>query len=320
MRGAAGAQLRALVLGAGAGGGFPQWNCRCRNCASFWAGEAGLAPMSQSSLAVSADGENWLLLNASPDLRQQIINASQMHPRAGKRHSPIKAVLLTNGDLDHIAGLITLREKQGFDLLATEEIHSVLRANPVFEALDPEFVSRKPIALEAPSEVLPGLTVTLFAVPGKVPLFLEGEGPVDTSAVGEFTVGVEIAAAGQRLFYIPGCAALPADLAARLSGADLLFFDGTVYHDDEMIREGVGHKTGARMGHMAMAGPGGSLAAFSGLPIGRKIFIHINNTNPVLRAGSTERAAVRAAGWEIACDGLEVALTRQDQSAQAQGR
>ncbi|MEO0819516.1 MAG: pyrroloquinoline quinone biosynthesis protein PqqB [Pseudomonadota bacterium] len=306
--------LRALVVGAAAGGGLPQWNCNAPNSASFWRGGAPLAAASQSSLAVTtaAPGDpaaDWALLNASPDLRAQIMATPALQPRDparfGLRDTPIRSVLLTNGDLDHIAGLLTLREKQRFTLWMTAEIAGVLDANPIFNALDPAFVTRRIVGLETPAEILPGLTATLFAVPGKVPLFMEGA-EVQTDLEGEQTVGVALEAGGRRAFYIPGCARLTPALAARLDGAALLMFDGTVFHDDEMIREGVGQKTGQRMGHMAMAGPEGSLAAFEGLKIARKVYVHINNTNPVWRSGSPERAAVEAAGWEIAHDGMEL--------------
>ncbi len=301
-------RFRALVLGAAAGGGFPQWNCNCANCAAFWAGEEGVEALSQSSIAVTVDGENWALLNASPDLRGQILANPAMHPKHGKRHSPLVSVLLTNGDLDHTAGLLTLREKQSYNLFGTGEILSVLEANPVFEALDPAFVSRIPIVLDKPFDLLPGLTASLFAVPGKVPLFLEGDGPVQTDMQGEFTVGVEMRADGRRIYYIPGCARMTPDLAARIGGADLIFFDGTLFEDDEMIRMGVGQKTGARMGHISMAGPDGSIAAFRDIEIGRKVFLHINNTNPVLRPDAEERRIVENAGWTVARDGMEISL------------
>ncbi|MBX2853335.1 MAG: pyrroloquinoline quinone biosynthesis protein B, partial [Rhodobacteraceae bacterium] len=174
--------------------------------------------------------------------------------------------------------------------------------------LDKELVARRAVALEAPFELVPGLTATLFATPGKTPLFLEGDGPVATDVEGEQTVGVALSAGGETAFYIPGCARVTPALADRLGAAACVLFDGTVFHDDEMIREGVGQKTGARMGHLSMAGPEGSLAAFRDLGVRRKIYIHINNTNPVLREGSPERAEVSAAGWEVAFDGMEITM------------
>jgi pyrroloquinoline quinone biosynthesis protein B len=303
--------LGALVLGAAAGGGLPQWNCNGPNSRSFWRGSPVCDAASQSSLAVSVDGENWALLNASPDLRAQLVATPALHPRDPDRHglrnSPIRAVLLTNGDVDHVAGLLTLREKQAFTLFATAEIHAVIAANPIFGVLDPALVRRETVALGRPFALLPGLTAELYPVPGKTPLWLEGE-TVATDVIGEQTVGVRLSDGRAALHYVPGCAKLDAATAARLEGADLVFFDGTVFHDDEMIRTGVGTKTGRRMGHMAMAGPDGSLAAFAGLGVKRKVYVHLNNTNPVWNPASPERRAVEAAGWEVAFDGMETWL------------
>lgn len=310
-RGEAASRLRVLVLGSAAGGGFPQWNCNCVNCARYWAGDPAYPARSQSSIAVSADGAgqdraSWALINASPDLRAQILDARALRPRDGLRHSPIRSVLLTNGDLDHIAGLLTLREKQDFTLFATGELMTVLDQNPVFQALDPAHVRRTTVRLDTPFELAPGLGATLFAAPGKIPLFMEDDGPLDLAREGGFTVGVALEAGGRRAYYLPGCARMTEALAARLEGADLVLFDGTVFHDDDMIRAGVGRKTGARMGHLAMSGPDGSLAAFAGLGVRRKVYVHINNTNPALRPDSAERREIETAGWELAHDGMEI--------------
>lgn len=294
--------LRALVLGAAAGGGLPQWNCGCRNCNRARNGE--IPPQTQSSLAISADGNSWAILNASPDIRLQLASSPLLHP-SGLRSVPVNSVLVTNGDIDHVAGLLTLREMQPFTLYATESIHQVLCDNPIFDALNADVVTRRPISLDAPFEILPGLTATLFAVPGKVPLYLEGD-KVETELMGEQTVGVALKAGDTRAFYIPGCATLNDDLRSRLDGADLLFFDGTLWTDDEMVRAGLGSKTGKRMGHMSMSGADGSMASLASLDIGRKIYVHMNNTNPVLDPASAERAQAEAAGWTIGHDGMEV--------------
>lgn len=262
--------------------------------------------MTQSSIAVSYDGDNWAIINASPDIRVQLCATPALHP-TGPRDLPLKAVLLTNGDIDHVAGLLTLREKQPFTLFATEEIHGVLAANPIFSALDPALVDRRPVELEHPFALVPGLQATLFAVPGKVPLYMEGQ-EVVTDLEGQQTVGVELASASGRAFYIPGCARVTAALAERLKGAPLVLFDGTLWDDDEMIRTGLGQKTGRRMGHIAIGGPEGSLAALAGLGIGRGVYVHLNNTNPAVDPESPEAAEARAAGWEIAQDGMEIAL------------
>lgn len=295
-------QFRARILGAAAGGGLPQWNCGCENCRLARAGE--IPSQTQSSLAVSADGENWAILNASPDIRSQLAATHELHP-TGLRDMPLRSVLLTNGDIDHVAGLLTLREMQPFTLFATAGIHEVLAENPIFSALNASVVTRANVALEAPAEIVPGLTATLFAVPGKVPLYMEGE-TVETDLVGEQTVGVELKTDTETVFYIPGCALLNDALRQRLRGASLIFFDGTLWRDDEMVRAGLGQKTGKRMGHMSMSGEDGSIAAFAGLEIGRKVFVHMNNTNPVLRPGSEERRAAENAGWIIGQDGMEV--------------
>jgi pyrroloquinoline quinone biosynthesis protein B len=290
------------VLGAAAGGGVPQWNCACRNCSL--AREGHLPRMTQSSVAVSLNGSDWAVLNASPDIRAQLEGNSRFAP-VGLRGSPVKAVVVTNADVDHIAGLLSLREGTGFDLWASAETHAVLAGNPVFGVMS-EVVARREMALDAGFSPLPGLTVTPFAVPGKVALFLEaGQGA--GHRLGGQTVGLEITGDGKRAYYIPGCAEVPDWLLSRVSGADLILFDGTVFSDDEMIREGVGTKTGVRMGHVAIGGPGGTLKRFETTKVGRKLLIHINNTNPILRADSPERAEVTAGGWEVAQDGMEVA-------------
>jgi pyrroloquinoline quinone biosynthesis protein B len=292
--------MRVVVLGAAAGGGLPQWNCGCMNCRLARSGAIPAA--SRSSLAVSADGRAWAVLNASPDLRAQAATCRALHPTAA-RESPLRAVLLTNGDIDHVAGLLTLRERQPFVLHATAGILGTLAANPVFGVLDEGLVPRRAVRLGEPFELLPGLEAELFAVPGKVPLYLEGE-VVATDLEGEQTVGVRLG----KTFYVPGCAAMTPALAARLEGAAAVFFDGTLWEDDEMIRAGVGTKTGRRMGHMPVSGPDGSMAGFAGLDVKRRIYVHMNNTNPLWRPDSAERAEAMAAGWEIAHDGMEVTL------------
>jgi pyrroloquinoline quinone biosynthesis protein B len=302
--------VRIIVLGSAAGGGFPQWNCACANCRRGRAGDPAAKPRTQCSLAVSGDGgESWCLLNASPDLRQQILATPALHPRLGPRHSPIRGVVLTNGDIDHVAGLLSLREGQPFTVYATRSILSALYANPMFGALGREVVDRRPLDLGEVIDVGGGLAVEPFAVPGKVPLYLEDGDRPEIGAETEDTIGLRVVGSGGRggsFFFIPGCAHLTEGLAERLRGARLVFFDGTLYEDDEMVRTGTGTKTGRRMGHMSVAGPDGSLAAFAGLGVGRKIYIHINNTNAILLDDSPERAAVTAAGWEVACDGMEV--------------
>jgi pyrroloquinoline quinone biosynthesis protein B len=308
--------LHILVLGSAAGGGFPQWNS---NDAAAWRARAGeIRSQTQSSLAVSADGRTWMLLNASPDIRQQINERWQLQPRRDdpKRSSPIAAVVLTNGDVDHVAGLLSLRERQAFALYAHERVLEIVEANNIFKVLDPEYVLRRACPLDARFDISDangaplGLHVTAFAVPGKVALWREDAGDPSLGTSEGDTIGLEIRGSGsaRSMFYIPGCASMTEPLAARLRGAALVFFDGTLWRDDEMIAQGVGTKTGKRMGHMSCWGGDGSMAAFDALDVKRKVFIHINNTNPLLLPDSVERAQAEARGWKIAYDGMEIVL------------
>ncbi len=295
--------LRARILGAAAGGGLPQWNCGCENCRLARSGQ--IPSLTQSSLAVSGNGRDWAILNASPDIRSQLAATPELHP-TGPRDVPLVSVLLTNGDIDHVAGLLCLRERQPFALFATGEIHAVLAANPIFSAVGSDLVPRVSVAMGRAVTLADGLEAELFAVPGKVPLYMEGD-EVRTDLEGEQTVGVHLRADSHDMFYIPGCALVTPALADRLRGASVVFFDGTLWRDDEMQTTGVGSKTGRRMGHISMSGPDGSMAALAGLGIRRKVYVHMNNTNPVLRPDASERAEAEAAGWTIGQDGLEIA-------------
>jgi pyrroloquinoline quinone biosynthesis protein B len=308
--------MRIIVLGSAAGGGFPQWNCNCRNCERVRAGDLAAEPRTQASLAVSVDGQRWYLLNASPDLREQLARTPALQPGVGiRRGSPLAGVILTNADVDHVAGLLSLRERQPLRLYATQRVLDVLDANPIFGVLDRGVVERRALALDVETVLQsdasgPQLTLTAFAVPGKVALWLENGDASNLAGGAEDTIGVRLdePGTGARFFYVPSCAAVTRALAARLQDASLLFFDGTCWSDDEMQRAGVGEKTAARMGHLSMSGSRGTIAAFATFAIGRKVFTHINNTNPVLIAGSPERAEAEAHGWEIARDGQEFTL------------
>jgi pyrroloquinoline quinone biosynthesis protein B len=305
--------MRAVVLGAAAGGGFPQWNSHAEACRRARRGDPAARSRTQASLALSGDGQRWFLVNASPDLRQQIEANAFLHPRSGLRSSPIEGVILTGADVDAIAGLLHLRERQAFTLYATQRVLDVLKANPIFEVLSEECVRRLAVPLGrafAPHHLdgsTSGLEIELFDVPGKVALWLEaGRAPDALAGEAGDTVGVELRADGERLLYVPGCAAMNEALRRRLHGASVVLFDGTLWQDDEMIRLGLGPKTGHRMGHMSVSGPDGAMAAFRDIPAGRKIFVHINNSNPILLDGSRERAGVEKEGWEVAYDGMEV--------------
>jgi pyrroloquinoline quinone biosynthesis protein B len=297
---------RAIVLGSAAGGGFPQWNCRCRICTLAWAGDPRVCPRTQSSLALTGNGTEWLLVNASPDIRQQIGATPELWPQTGDRHSPITSVVLTNAEIDGCAGLLTLRERQPFRLFATGAVHAALDASPVFEALDRSLVERVVVAPNASFEAA-GLTLRLVPMPGKAPLYAEGDAPEIGIETGE-TTGLLVEGGGAPLAYLPGCAGLTETVLALLDRADPILFDGTLFTDNELVAAGLGAKTGTRMGHVPISGPGGSLDVLSRAPARRKVYVHINNTNPILVEGSPERREVEAAGIAIAHDGLEIAL------------
>jgi pyrroloquinoline quinone biosynthesis protein B len=298
--------LTAIILGSAAGGGFPQWNCRCPVCRLAWDGDRRVRPRTQTSIAVSADGARWTLLNAAPDMRAQIASARALQPSGATRASPIAAVVLTGAEIDQTAGLLSLRERQGFALFATAETLGYIADNPMFDALARDVVVRRAVALEDPFALPGGLEARLFVVPGKLPLYREGDDPV-TDAETSANVGVEVRFGPRRLVFVPGCASLSPGVKARLGQSDVVLFDATLFTDDEMIRTGTGTKTGRRMGHMPIDGADGSLAALADLTA-RRIYIHINNTNPILIAGSPERRRVEAAGWEVAEDGMEIVV------------
>lgn len=308
--------MRVKIIGSAAGGGFPQWNCNYRLSRAARAGMAGVHSRTQSSICVSADGTGWVLFNASPDIRQQIAQTPELQPAddAPLRSTPIRAVVLTNADVDHVAGLLSLRERQPFAIYATAQVLATLVANSIFNVLDPAMVPRRLLAPTQERAICnaegreTGVVIESFPVPGKIALYLEDKGRSDadfSSDAGD-TVGIRIVGPGGPIFYIPGCARIDATLRTRLADAACLMFDGTVYTDDEMIVARVGQKTGARMGHIAMSGEAGSIAGLADVRIGRRVFVHINNTNPVLDENSAEHAAVKAAGWEVARDGMEM--------------
>ena len=296
--------MRVLILGAAAGGGLPQWNCGCPNCAAVRRGE--MPPQTQSSIAVSADDENWVVLNASPDVRTQFLDQPALHPRS-VRGTPLAGVIVTNGDIDHIAGLLVLREKTGFDLYATGDILSIFAENKVFGVLDPMHVTKNRIKIGTAFEPAHGLTITPYHVPGKVPLFQESGEP-DTALISENTIGLEISANGKVLQYVPGCAMITPEIKTRFAASDHILFDGTVWENEEMKKTATGVKTGLRMGHIPLSGPQGSLAQLANLNGPAKTYIHINNTNPIWSPASPERREVRDAGWTIAHDGMEINL------------
>jgi pyrroloquinoline quinone biosynthesis protein B len=308
--------LRIVVLGTAAGGGVPQWNCGCPVCQAARIERRELQS-TQASIAISADNEHWFLINASPDLRQQLIATPRLHPKTGQlRHSPIAGVILTNGEVDAVAGLLSMREGWPFAIYAHPRVLAILQANSIFNVLSETNVRRQPIAIDEVFEpALPdgspsGIEILPFAVPGKGAWYLEGKAhPAGDGGAGD-TLGLRIGdkTTGKHFYFLAACAKVTPELKQRLAGASLIFFDGTVWRDDELIASGLGTKTGQAMGHIAMSGEGGAIAAFADLGIDSKVFLHINNSNPVLLHDSRERKAAEHAGWQIPADGMEFTL------------
>ena len=295
----------ALVLGAAAGGGFPQWNCGCSQCRLVRHGDPRVRPATQASVAVTGDGEGWLIVGASPDLRQQISENPLLWPRTGGRDSPITGVVLINGDIDAIAGLLVLRERQPFTVYAPAALLNVLADNDVFAVLDPALVQRVPVEPMQQISCGGNLTLTILPMPGKVPLYRETPGATEPQAGPTYAALLQ--ASGRSVIVAPACADITDAVLERLRDANVLFFDGTLFTDDEMIEAGLGAKTGTRMGHVPISGPKGTLGRLADLPA-RRIFLHINNTNPILLSDSPQRRQVEAAGFEVAYDGMEVRL------------
>jgi pyrroloquinoline quinone biosynthesis protein B len=293
------------VLGAAAGGGFPQWNCGCPQCRAVRDGSRPCRARTQSSVAVSADYRRWFLFNASPDIRAQIESFPALHPQE-VRDSALQAVLLTDAELDHTLGLLLLREADRLEVHATAAVHEILyKGTSLLPTLDAYTqIERRPVATGTEVTLADGLSYRAFDVPtDKRARF--GTGEAEESVVGyRITDGNS----GRCLVYLPGAQELTASVRDHLEGATYLLFDGTCWQDDEMIRLGIASKTSRDMGHLPIGGANGSLKQLAPLPIERKIYIHINNTNPILLEDSSERRAVEEHGMEVAADGLELEI------------
>jgi len=306
--------LRVRVLGSAAGGGFPQWNCGCPNCRGAREKSIRATPRTQESVALSADGGEWFLLNASPEIRQQIEGFPPLHPRA-PRHSPVRAILLTNGDLDHCLGLLSLRESHPITIYATDGVRrGFTERNVLYRTLERfegqvtwrslELGQEEELKLEdgRPS----GLSVEAIAVPGKAPLHLEALRPAEPAD--NVALRLREPARGRVLAYASAVGQITPAVRAALADADCVFFDGTFWSGDELITGGLGTKRADEMAHVPVGGADGSLEGLRGLRAARKIYIHVNNTNPLLREDAPQRAMAKAAGWEVAWDGMEIEL------------
>ncbi len=294
------------VLGAAAGGGFPQWNCHCTNCSRLRLGSLRGQARSQAQVAVSSDGLSWHLLNASPDLRLEIENSDFLWPSQGVRHSPIRSVILTSAEIDAIVGLLSLREFSPFTVHSTEAVQEILlRENNLFAVLQrvPNQVQWRAFSSDGRFEPGPGLSVQAIPLRGGYPAFVRDGHPPDQAVV-----GLAIENGGRRVTFLPGVGEITGNLLEWMEQSDLLLFDGTFWSDEELIRVQQGARTARQMNHLPMSGPCGSLATLSALNRPRKIFMHMNNTNPVLDEESREYRAVIQAGWEIAFDGMEFQL------------
>lgn len=305
--------MHVRLLGTAAGGGFPQWNCGCLNCDGIRRDTIKARSRTQSCAAVSADGRRWFLLNASPDIRIQIESFVPLQPHGTVRGTGIQGILVTNADLDHTLGLLLLREGGRLSVHATSSVRIALdeglHLSDVLERYGGVDWCQPPASLAAlvcADGTSSGLRFAAFPVPGKLPRYREGR----TSPSEEDTVGYQLVdeSTGGRLVYIPGLAALNHDVLSRMRDADALLLDGTFWSDEEMRIVGAGTASARDMGHLPVGAEDGSLATVASLPVARKIYVHINNTNPMLREDSPERQAVEKAGAEVGWDGLEFTL------------
>lgn len=296
--------MRVHVLGSAAGGGFPQWNCNCVNCNGSRTGSLRAKARTQCSVAVSADGSRWSLLNASPDLRTQIFSFPELLPASRVRGSAIDAVLLTDAELDHITGLLSLREAQPVRLYCTSRVFDwVFASNPIFNALNQPERFRVTIIGDRKGEAIGcGLGFETLFVVGKVPTYVKiPPADYDGAAVAYKIIDVR---AESSILYVPAIKQIDEEFIAVAAGCDCILFDGSFWSENEMELRGAGTRTASAMGHLPISGSGGSLARLSDLSI-RKIYTHINNTNPILDENSAERRELEKAGWEVAEDGMD---------------
>ncbi len=301
------------VLGSAAGGGFPQWNCACVNCTGMRKGLIAARPRTEESVGLSAGDGGWFLINASPDIRAQIERYVPLHPHES-RISPIHTILLTNGDLDHCLGLLTLRENHRLVIYATDSVRrGFTEGNVLYRTLQrfPEQVTWRTLKLDVEEPLMladgrpSGLTVTAVAVPGKLPIHLEG---LVSSGEPDVNVGLRFRQStdGGVFTYFPAVGRITPAVLNALEEADCVMFDGTFWSNDELSAPGFLEKSAEDLAHWPVGGLEGSLATLSQVTARRRVFIHINNTNPMLREDSYERTLVEAAGWEVAWDGMEI--------------
>ncbi|HYL11920.1 MAG TPA: pyrroloquinoline quinone biosynthesis protein PqqB [Terriglobales bacterium] len=323
--------MRAKVLGSAAGGGFPQWNCACRNCNGIRERTLNASARSQCQIAISSNNSDWFLLNASPDLRLQIEGTPELHSRPGggtprtsaSRQSPIAGALLTGGDLDQVLGLLLLRELEPIHIYSTVSVRRLLREHNIFFNM----LSRQPWQ-SVWTDIVPGESFQLttadpssyiacqpISLSGPFPAYVDGKGAADLKT-DEAVLGLVLESnnGGGRLAYFPSVPEVSDRLLDIFESCDLLLFDGTFWVDDELVRVQRGFRSATEMGHLPISGAGGSLNRLAKLRRPRKIFVHINNTNPILDKDSLQYRQVIDAGWEVAEDGWEFRLQRPKQA------
>lgn len=299
------------ILGSAAGGGFPQWNCNCTNCAGLRAGTLRGQARTQSSIAISDNGVDWILCNASPDIRAQLEAFPALQPARKPRDTAIGAIILLDSQIDHTTGLLTLREGCPHEVWCTEMVHQDLTTGfPLFNMLGHWNGGLKwnPIALDGSFVIpaCPNLVITPIPLRSSAPPYSPHRNdPHPGDNIGLF---IEDRHTGGKLFYAPGLGQVSEALLGTMRGADCLLVDGTLWRDDEMRVREVGDKLGSEMGHLPQSGPGGMIEVLDGLPAARKILIHINNTNPILDQDSPERAMLDEHGIEVAFDGMSIEL------------
>ncbi len=298
--------MRIRVLGSAAGGGLPQWNCACDNCRAARRGE--IPARTQSSIAVSADGERWLLVNASPDVRAQVQGFA---PDRG-RGTSLAAVALTNADIDHTAGLLVLREGGPPPIYATREVEQALReglgilgALPAYGPVDVRtLVPGEAISFADRDGNALGIEADVLDLSGKPPPYMRPRIGPDEGPGHVIALSLRAGGGGARVLYAPGVGAWSAPLERALEASRLVLFDGTCFTEDELVP--LGGKTAKEMGHLAIRGSDGSLARLAKLPNARCLYVHVNNTNPLLRPDSLARADVEARGVAVGDDGMEI--------------
>ena len=303
--------MKVRVLGSGAGGGFPQWNCNCHNCHRLRHQTMKGKARSQSSIAVSTDNKNWLLINTSPDIRSQLEAFPAIQPKEGIRDTGIKAILLIDSQIDHTTGMLMLREGKPLEVYCTDMVKQDLTTGfPLFTMLkDYCTVNHHASPVDGSSFTIPAIDDLRFytqALKSKAPPYSpHRHDPHEGDNIG---VIIEQISTGKKVFYSPGLGEIEPHVMTAMQEVDCLLVDGTFWTDDEMCTQNISHKKAREIGHLPQSGPGGMIEVLSGVAKARKILIHINNTNPILDDDSAQRKTLDAAGIEVAYDGLEIDL------------